>query len=115
MDELLGNADIVDSSLDPVKLIENTLKKIIADILCLLFEILQTDEIKAKIEVLTKRSHALQILCDHTLLVKAVLAPVMLVERHRIMSKRLHMHRIIHHCCRLNRQQHIPQHPICQL
>ena len=62
MHELLHNVDI-GSSLDPVKVIEKTLKKINEDILHLLFIILQTDDIKAKVEVLVKRSHALQVSC----------------------------------------------------
>ena len=58
--ELLNDDDI-GFSLDPVKVIEKTLKKINVDILRLLFIILQTDEIKAKVELLLKRSHALQV------------------------------------------------------
>ena len=49
--ELLNDVDIV-SSIDPVKLIENTLKNIHADMLRLLFIIPQTYEIKAKVQVL---------------------------------------------------------------
>ena len=59
---LLHNVDI-GSSLDPVKVIEKTLKKNNEDILRLLFSILQTDEIKAKVEVLVKRSQALKVSC----------------------------------------------------
>ena len=60
--ELLNDADI-GSSLELVKVIEKTLKKIIVDILRLLFIIPQTDKIKAKVEVLVKRSHSLQVSC----------------------------------------------------
>ena len=62
MHELLHDADI-GSSLDPVKVIEKTLKKINVDILRLLFIIPHTYEIKAKVEVLVKRYHALQVSC----------------------------------------------------
>ena len=62
VNELLNDVDI-GSYLDLVKVIEKTLKKFNTDILCLLFIILQTDEIKAKVEVLVKRSHALQVSC----------------------------------------------------
>ena len=58
--ELLNNVDI-GSSLDPIKVIEKTLKKNNADMLHLLFIIPQTDEIKAKVEVLLKRSQALKV------------------------------------------------------
>ena len=63
VNELLNDADN-GSSLDLVKVIEKTLKKFNTDILCLLFIILQTDEIKAKVELLVKRSHALQVSCE---------------------------------------------------
>ena len=51
----------IGSYLGLVKVIEKTLKKINEDILHLLFIILQTNEIKAKVEVLVKRSHILQV------------------------------------------------------
>ena len=60
MNELLNDADI-GSSLDLVKVIENTLKKINADILRLLFIIPHTNEIRAKVEVLVKRYQALKL------------------------------------------------------
>ena len=62
VNELLNDADI-GSYLDPVKVIEKTLKKINADILRLLFIIPQTDNIKSKVEVLVKRSWALKVSC----------------------------------------------------
>ena len=62
VNELLNNADI-GSSIKPVKVIEKTFKKINVDILHLLFIIPQTYEIKANVEVLVKRSHALQVSC----------------------------------------------------
>ena len=51
----------IGSSLDPIKVIEKTLKKINKYILRLLLIILQTYEIKAKVEVLVKRSEALKL------------------------------------------------------
>ena len=60
--ELLNDAAI-DYSLDPVKVIENILKKINEDILRLLFIVSQTNEIRAKVDVLVKRTHALQVSC----------------------------------------------------
>ena len=62
VNDLLNDADI-GSSLELVKVIENTLKKINADMLCLLFIISQEDKIKAKVEVLHKRSQALKVSC----------------------------------------------------
>ena len=62
MNELLNDADIC-SSLDPIKVIEKTLKRINVDILCVLFIIPQTNEIKAKVEVMIKRYHALLVSC----------------------------------------------------
>ena len=62
VNDLLNDADI-GSSLEPVKVIENTLKEINVDILRLLFIIPQTDEIKSKVEVLVKRSQALKVSC----------------------------------------------------
>ena len=59
---LLNHTDI-GSSLDLVKVIEKTLKKINADIICLLFIIPQMDDIKAKVEVLLKRSQSLKVSC----------------------------------------------------
>ena len=60
MNKLLNDADI-GSSLDPVKVIEKTLKKNNVDIICLLFIILQEDEIESKVEVMVKIFHALQV------------------------------------------------------
>ena len=60
--ELLNDVDI-GSSLETVKVIEKTLKKINVDILHLLFIISQTYKIKSKVEVLVKRYHALQVSC----------------------------------------------------
>ena len=62
MNELLQDVDI-GSSLDLVKVIEKNLKKIYEDILRLLFIVPQTDEIKAKVDVLVKILHALQVSC----------------------------------------------------
>ena len=62
VNEFLNDANI-GSSLDPIKVIENPLKKINANILRLLFIISQKDEIKAKVDVLVKRSHALKVSC----------------------------------------------------
>ena len=53
MHELLHDADN-GSSLDPVKVIEKTLKKFNAYILHLLFIIPQTEDIKSKVEVLIR-------------------------------------------------------------
>ena len=60
--DFLNNVDI-GSSLDPVKVIEKTLKNINVDIFCMLFIIPQTNKIKSKVEVLLKRSHSLQVSC----------------------------------------------------
>ena len=60
--ELLNDVDI-GSSLDPVKVIEKNFKKMNVNILHILFIIPQKDKIKSKVEVLVKRSHALQIGC----------------------------------------------------
>ena len=46
-----------------VKVLEKTLKKINTDMLRLLFIIRQTYKIKAKVEVLLKRSQALKVSC----------------------------------------------------
>ena len=62
MHELLHDG-YIGSSLDPIKVIEKTLKKINEGILSVLFIMPQTDEIKAKVDVLVKRSHALQVSC----------------------------------------------------
>ena len=62
MNELLNGADL-GSSLDPIKVIEKTLKKMNVDIHHILFIIPQIDEIKEKVEVLLKRSHALKVSC----------------------------------------------------
>ena len=62
VNELLNDVGI-GSSLDQVKLLENTLKTIHVDVFRLLFIIPQTHEIKANVEVLVKRSHALQVSC----------------------------------------------------
>ena len=62
VNELLNNADL-GSSLDPIKVIEKTLKKINVDILHILFIIPQTDEIESKVEVLVNRSQALKVSC----------------------------------------------------
>ena len=62
VDELMRDAGI-GSSLDPIKMIEKALKTINEDIIRLLFIVSQTDEIKAKVDVLVKRSHALQLSC----------------------------------------------------
>ena len=62
VNELLNDVGI-GSYLDPVKVREKTLKKINADTLHLLSIIPQTDEIKSKVEVLVKKSHALKVSC----------------------------------------------------
>ena len=62
VNELMNDVDI-GSSLNPMKVIEKTLKKINADILHLLFMIPQTYEIKSKVELLVNRSHVLQVSC----------------------------------------------------
>ena len=62
VNEFLNDVDI-GSSLDPVKVIEKTLKKINVDMLPLLFIIPQIDEIKEKVVVLYKRSEALKVSC----------------------------------------------------
>ena len=62
VDELMLHAGL-GSSLNLIKMIEKTLKKINEDILRLLFIQLQTDELRAKVEVLVKRLHALQVSC----------------------------------------------------
>ena len=53
----------IGSSLDPINMIEKGLKKINEDILRLVFILLQIDEIKAKVDVLVKRLHTLQVSC----------------------------------------------------
>ena len=63
MHELFHDADI-GSSLDLIKMIYKALKKINEDIFRLLFIVPQTDEIKSKVNVLVKRSHALQLGCE---------------------------------------------------
>ena len=62
VNELLNDAEN-GSSIDPSKVTEKTLKKINVDIIRLLFIIPQTDEIKSKVEVLVKKSHALKVSC----------------------------------------------------
>ena len=62
VDELMQD-DGIGSSLDPIKMIEKALKKMIEDILHLLFNVPQTDDIKAKVDVLVKRSHSVQVSC----------------------------------------------------
>ena len=62
VDELMCDAGI-GSSLDPIEMIEKTLRKINEDILCLLFIQPQTDEIRTKVDVFVKRSHALKVSC----------------------------------------------------
>ena len=62
VDELMCDAGNC-SSLYSIKMIEKALKKINEDFLYLLFIVLQTDEIKAKVDVLVKRSHTLQVSC----------------------------------------------------
>ena len=61
--DFMHDADI-GSSLETIKVGEKGLKKINEDILRLLFIVLQTDEIKAKVDVLVKRSHTLQVSCE---------------------------------------------------
>ena len=61
--ELMHDASI-GYSLESIKMIEKGLKNINEDIICLLFIVLQTDEIKAKVDVLVKRSHTLQVSCE---------------------------------------------------
>ena len=63
MHELMHDAGI-GSSRDPINMIEKGLKKINEDILRLMFILLQIDEIKAKVDVLVKRSHTLQVSCE---------------------------------------------------
>ena len=58
--ELMRDASI-GYSLESIKMIEKGLKKINEDILRLVFILLQIDEIKAKVDVLVKRSHVLQV------------------------------------------------------
>ena len=58
--ELMCDASI-GYSLESIKMIEKGLKKINEDILRLLFIVLQTDEIKAKVDVSVKRLHTLQV------------------------------------------------------
>ena len=62
MNDLLNDVDI-GSYLELVKVIENTLKKINADMLRLLIISPQTDEIKEKVEVFLKRSQDLKVSC----------------------------------------------------
>ena len=63
VDELMRDARI-GSSLDMINMIEKTLRKINEDILHFLFIQLQTYEIKAKVDVLVKRLHTLQVSCE---------------------------------------------------
>ena len=62
VNKLLNDADI-GYSIDLLKLLEKTLKKIHADMLLLLFIIPQIDEIKEKVQVLMQRSQALKVSC----------------------------------------------------
>ena len=62
VNELL-NDSYIDSSINPVKLLENTLKTIDADMLRLLFIVPQTDKVKAKVQVLMQRYQALKVSC----------------------------------------------------
>ena len=62
VNDLLNDADI-GSSLDMIKVIEKTLKQINEYILHLLFIILQTEEIKEKVELFLKRYRALKASC----------------------------------------------------
>ena len=60
--DLMHDAGI-GSSLEPINMIENTLRKNNEYILLLLFIQLQTYEIRSKVDVLVKRSHALKVSC----------------------------------------------------
>ena len=62
VDEIMRDADI-GSSLDPIKMIEKTLKKFNEDILRLLLIQPQTNEIRAKVDFLVKRSNSLKVSC----------------------------------------------------
>ena len=62
VDEMMHDA-VIDSSLEPINMIENTLRKNNEYILLLLFIQLQTYEIRSKADVLVKRSHALKVSC----------------------------------------------------
>ena len=62
MDEIMHDVDI-ESSLYPIKMIDNTLKKLNEDILHPLFIQPQTNEIRAKVDVLVKISKALKVSC----------------------------------------------------
>ena len=60
VDELMHD-DGIGSCLDLINMIEKALKKINEDIFYLLFIVPNTDEIRAKVDVLVKRLHALQV------------------------------------------------------
>ena len=62
MDEMMHDA-VIDSSLEPINMIEKGMKKINDDILRLLFILLQRDEIKYNVDILVKRSHTLHVSC----------------------------------------------------
>ena len=62
VNKLLNDVDI-SSSLDLVKVLEKTLKKIHVNMLHLLFIIPQIDKTKAKVQVLIQRSQALEVHC----------------------------------------------------
>ena len=63
VNEIMHDAGI-GYSLDPIKMIENILKKMNEDILHLLFIQPQTNEIKEKVDVLVKKSKALKVSCS---------------------------------------------------
>ena len=54
---------VIGSSLELINMIDKTLREINEDILHLLFIQLQTYEIRAKVDVFVKRSHALEVSC----------------------------------------------------
>ena len=60
VDEIMCNI-YIGYSLDSIKMIEKTSKKINEDILCLLFISPHTNDIKAKVDVLVKRYQALKV------------------------------------------------------
>ena len=60
VDEIMRDIDI-GSSLDPIKMIDKTLKKINEDILRIVFIQPQTNKIREKVDVLVKRSKALKV------------------------------------------------------
>ena len=60
--ELFNDGDI-SYSINLIKVIKKTLKFFYSDILRTLFIIPQIGEIKAKVEVFVKKSHALQVSC----------------------------------------------------